>query len=206
MEIAIFVALAVVFVGLIVWAVGVSEKQMLANLRALAERQGLSLRGVDGSRLSWKPSIEGEKNGRDVRFWSFATGSGKSRQHWIAVGVRPRELGDFSFDLRPQGMLSKLSELFGAKEAKTGDAAFDERWFLGASAPDVLAAALVPEIRAKLDAAWVAGARSHFRTQEGWVCYAELGGFADARKLQRLEGLLPLLRDLTDVVEVCARR
>jgi len=206
MEIVIFVALAVVFVGLIVWAVSISDKQMLANLRALAERQGLSLRGVDGSRLGWKPSVEGEKHGREVRFWAFTTGGGKSRQHWIAVGVRPRELGDFSFDLRPQGMLSKLSELFGAKEAKTGDAGFDERWFLGASAPDVLAAALVPEIRAKLDAARAAGAQSHFRTQEGWVCYAELGGFADAKKLQRLEGLLPLLRDLTDVVEVCARR
>ena len=35
-------------------------------------------------------SLEGEQHGRTIRYWSYTQGSGKSRTHWIAVGVVPR--------------------------------------------------------------------------------------------------------------------
>lgn len=200
----LFVALFTVVIGLIVWGAAVSHRRTIANLRALADRHGLQLVGAEGSAFSAQPVVEGEAQGRRVRFWSFTTGSGKHRQHWVAAGIEPRALGAFSFDLQPQGMLTKLGEMFGAKEARTGDAAFDARWFLQTNTPEALAAALVPEIRARLDEAFAAGARGHFRTEGGWVCYAELGTFGDVRRLARLEGALPLLRDLADVAEVCA--
>jgi hypothetical protein len=192
----------VAFIALGVWAGKISQRRMLANLTALAARQGLTVQS-DGGMWS-TPSLVGEQQGRRVRLWAFTTGSGKSRVSWIAAGVAPRSLGKFSFDLRPQGMFSKLGELFGAKEALTGAAAFDARWYLQTSAPDLLAAALVPEIRARLDAAFAAGARGHFRTEEGFVCYAEVGSMHSEPKVARLESLLPLLRDLADVAEVCA--
>lgn len=201
MQIALVVLGIVILVALVAWAAIVSQREMIARLAALARRQGLTLHGAEGSGETY---VEGVRHGRRVRIWTFTTGAGKSRQTWLAAGVEPRALGEFTFDLRPQGLLSKFSTMFGAKEAVTGDRSFDERWFLQTNAPEALAPALIGEIRGKLDAAYDAGARGHFRTEKGLVCYAELGSFHSEKPLLRLESLLPLLNDLADVAEVCA--
>lgn len=201
MEIVVVLAVVAV-VGLLIWAGVLDRKHTVSRLRSLAERHGLQLQGADS--LFSSLSLVGRKEGRSLRFWTFSTGSGKSRQSWVAVGLEVRPLGEFTFDLRPQGVLTKLSALFGAREAVIGDPAFDQRWFLRTNNPDALAAALVPEIRERLDEAYAAGARGYFRTEQGWVCYAETGTFSSDAKCARLESLIPLLRDLTDVAEVCA--
>ncbi len=201
MQIILVVVGIVILLGLVVWLAVAANRKMIARLAALAQRQGLTYHPAKG--LS-DPFIEGQRHGRRVRIWTFSTGSGKSRQGWIAAGVEPRALREFTFDLRPQGLGSKFATLFGAKEAVTGDRAFDERWFLQTNAPEALAPALIGEIRAQLDAAYAAGARGHFRTEKGLVCYVEPGGFYHEPALTRIESLLPLLNDLADVAEVCA--
>lgn len=201
----VLVGLGIVLVIAVIFGAAVAaQKKTIANLRAIARRTGLQLHGADGSVLFTKPSVHGELDGRMVRFWAYATGAGKSRRQWVAVGVQPRRLGGLTFDFQPQGLLTSLSELFGAKEASTGDRSFDERWFLQTNEPELIGAVLLPEIRARLMAAYEAGARSHFRTESGWVCYTEQGNFADERVCARLETQLPLLRDLADLAEACA--
>lgn len=204
MEAVLFLGAMVVVFGLIVWAVRVARRQTLANLTALAERTGLA---VVGDPKSWSGDslrVEGERQGKRVRFWSYSTGSGKSRQHWIAVGVAPRRSGRLEFRLEAQGFGTKVAEFFGAKEVRVGDPAFDAAWFIRTNAPEAFAAALLPEIRAQLTAARAAGAERPFKLEDGWVSYAETGQFTEAKRLARLESLLPLLMDLADAAEVCA--
>lgn len=192
------------FIGFIIWAAKTAQKQTLANVAALAARQGLQLLQEKKAFGVIEPRAEGSQGGRRVRFWAFATGSGKSRQMWIAAGVEPRRSGGFTFRLEAQGFSTKVAEFFGAKEITVGDAPFDAAWFVRSNAPELLAAALVPEIRAKLMAMHAAGVRQPVKLEQGWVTYAETGLFTDVKKIARLEAMLPVLHDLADVAEVCA--
>lgn len=203
MEVALYVLLAIAVVGVIVWIAVRQHRQVVANLTALAERQGLRLHGDTGSFAS-SPEVAGERHGRRVRLWTYATGSGKSRRNWAAAGVEPRRSWPLVFELQPQGIFSKLSEIFGGKEIQVGDRVFDEQWFVRASLPEEFRAALLPEIREKFIAAHAAGVRGVFKLEEGWVCYVESGSFHSEATLKRLEQLLPLLHDLADIAEVCA--
>jgi hypothetical protein len=190
--------------ALVAWGVRAARRQALASLTALAERTGLEL---VGDRSSWDSNslrVEGVRQGKRVRFWAYATGSGKSRRNWIAVGVAPRRSGRLEFRLEAQGFGTKVAEFFGAKEIRVGDPAFDAAWFIRTNAPEAFAAALLPEIRVQLTAARAAGATQSFKLEDGWVSYAELGQFSDAKRLAQLESLLPLLLDLADAAEVCA--
>jgi hypothetical protein len=189
--------------ALFIWLAIRQQRRALALLAGVAARQGLRLGGAADSMLT-KQELAGQQHGRRVRFWTYSTGSGKSRRTWIAAGVEPRRAGLFTFELQPQGMFAKLSEFFGAKEIQVGDRAFDEQWFVRTSMPEEFRAALLPEIRGKFIAAHAAGARGKFKLEEGWVCYTEQGGFASEPAVRRLEGLLPLLHELADIAEVCA--
>lgn len=197
----------VVFVGIIalaVWASRREHQRRMQNLAALASRLGLEHKTSAAAWWSDEHVVEGRRDGRLVRFWSYTTGSGKSRRHWIAVGVAPRRAGNFEFRFEPQGIAARLAEWFGAKEVTVGDAAFDAAWFIRTNAPDVLRAALVPAIRERLMAARVAGATETFKLADGIVFYARQGRFADPVAVEQLESLLPVLQDLADVAEVGA--
>jgi hypothetical protein len=204
MEAAFFFVLMAGVVGLIVWAARVARRQTLANLTALAERTGLAVVGDPNSWAGDSLRVEGVRQGKQVKFWAYATGSGKSRQHFVAVGVAPRRSGRLEFRLEAQGFGTKVAEFFGAKEVRVGDPAFDAAWFIRTNAPEAFAAALLPEIRVQLTAARAAGAGQPFKLENGWVSYAELGQFTTTKTLARLESVLPLLMDLADAAEVCA--
>jgi len=192
------------FFGLAIWAGRAQQKKALANLAALAGRLGLNVSGGQ-STFGPGPAAEGTQQGRQVRFWSYTTGSGKSRQHWVAAGVRPRADGGLNFELQPQGFGTKFMELFGVKEIQVGDQRFDDAWFVQTNQPEFLAAALVPEIREKLMQTVGPKARpGSYKLEAGVVRYAELGSFSDAALVARLESRLPLLHDLADVGEVFA--
>jgi len=179
-------------------------RKMAENLAAVAAQLGLEYREERVLGLVTKARIEGLMQGRAVRIWNYSTGSGKSRTHYAAAGVRPRRAGGLTFRITRQGMLSKLSELFGAKEITVGDARFDDAWFVQTNQPELLAAALVPDIRDKLMALHREAGRGSLRLEEGEVVYAEVGQLSDLARVRRLAGLLPLLRDLADVAEVAA--
>lgn len=192
------------FIALIVWLGRKAQKQALANVAALAERQGLQLMQEKKAFGVIEPRAEGSQGGHGVRFWSYSRGGGKSRHAWIAVGVAPRRSDGFTFRLEGQGLGAKVAGVWGAKDITVGDPQFDAAWFVQSNAPELFAAALVPEIRAKLMAMRAAGARQPVKLEQGWVTYAELGLFADEAKIARLETILPVLHDLADVAEVCA--
>lgn len=203
-------AFVIVVLGLAVMAgiIGLSvraHRKGLENLAALAGRLGLQV--VRGQRLLGldQHRLEGRWQGRHVRFWTYSTGAGKSRRQWIVAGVETPAAGDVAFELRGQGVLTKISEFFGAKEIRVGEARFDAEWFITTNRPVEFAAALVPEIRQKLAAVRAAGAAGVFTRQDGWVCYVEQGSFSRAPALGRLESALPVLVDLADVADVCAK-
>lgn len=189
-------------VGLIVWAAMAEHAKMKQRFEALAARLGL--RVVEeklsiGSQLS----VVGLHQGREVKFWPYSTGSGKSRTHWAAVAVRPAAT-ELAFEIRRQGFATKLMEVFGSKEITVGDAAFDQEWFVQTNQPEFLAAALVPAIREKFMAQPQRANDGSYKLADGWVQFAERGTFSSEEVIARLEAKLALLRDLADVAEVAA--
>ena len=200
-------AVMLLVAGLAVWLAVVQSRRVAANLRALAQRLGLDY--VEENKAGWVTNhlVTGQRDGREVRFFSFITRTGKSSTTWRAVSVRPRAIGDLLFHFQPQGLGTKLKELFGAREIVTGDAPFDAAWFLETNQPEFLRAALVPEVRAKLLAAHAtARAGENFKLEEAAVRYAEHGSFGDPADCARFEQLLPVLHDLADIAEVSAER
>lgn len=189
--------------ALIVWGAVQHQKKARANLEALAARLGLQVTGDPKSVLA-AGGVAGRYQGKEVRFWTYSTGSGKSRRTWCAVGVKPRAHGGLEFELQHQGFGTKIMEWFGAKEIQVGDPAFDRDWFIRTNQPEFLAAALVPEIRAKLTSLKQAAAEKPFRLEAGEVRLSTSGSFGSEQVIARLESCLPLLCDLADIAEVYA--
>lgn len=179
-------------------------RQMEARLTAVADSLGLRLQMKRVLGIPADARLEGTVHGRAVRIWSYSTGSGKSRTQWAAAGVRPRRDGGLTFRLTRQGLLTKLTELFGAREITVGDPRFDAAWFVQTNQPEFLAAALLPEIREKLMTAHRGAGAGTLQLEKGEIVYAERGQLGEAARVRRLVEILPLLHDLADVAEVAA--
>ncbi len=194
----------IALVVLVVWAARVHARKTREMLHAFAQRAGLRIQEQTILGYTSVQSLEGEQAGRTVRYWTYATGSGKSRTTWVAVAVRPRAEAGLQFDLTRQNFGSKIMEMFGVKEIKVGDPAFDAAWFVLTNQPDFLAAALVPSIRARLMAEPPGHWGARYKLENGLVQYVEQGHLSSAEVLARLERQLPLLHELADVAEVFA--
>lgn len=202
----LFLMVVVAMVALAFWLMVWNGKRTVANLAVVAQRLGLNLVEKRFCRLLTGAELHGAIGGRAVRFWQYTTGQGKSRNTWVAVGLRPRQDGGLTFGLSRQGITSGLAELFGAKEITLGDKVFDDAWFIETNQPEFLAAALVPEIRARLMAVHGTSHWGSFRLVNGEVVYVESGGFSGVEQMARLEAALPVLLDLADVAEVMGRK
>lgn len=189
---------------LIFWAARKQTRKTRAGLAAFATRAGLRMNEKTALGFTTVESLEGEQQGRPVRYWGFTTGSGKSRTSWVAVGVRVPAGITLQFGFTRQNFSTKLMELFGAREIQVGDRAFDEAWFVRTNQPEFLAAALVPAIRAKLMAEIPGRWFGSYKLDQGFVQYVEQGWLSPAT-VERFEQKLPLLQDLADVAEVSAR-
>lgn len=174
------------------------------QLRRLGERVGLALEekpkafGV----FAQVPELRGTRRGKTVRVFSYTTGSGKSRTHWAAATAKPSAPTGLTFRLSPQGFGSRILSLFGAKEIQVGDPEFDARWFIQTNSPDFFRAALIPELRAKLDAVARRGGNGTYETVNGEIRYAERGWFTDRVRGERFADVLDAVCDLADVAEV----
>jgi hypothetical protein len=201
MEKLIGVLVVVVVVGaVVVWAVR-REIKAARNLTALASRLGLRFRPAKENEPGAGNTVEGDFQGRPARFWTYATGSGKSRTEWVAVSVRLAGDSRLTVQLKPQGFGTKLAELFGAKEIEVGETRFDGEWFIRTNAPGTCRAALLPELRDRLMTARQTGSRGVFTLEKGVAAYTETGTFARETTVARLESLLPLLRDFAEAAE-----
>lgn len=182
------------------------QRRIARQVAALALRHGFAVVADERKWLGASPRAEGERRGRRLKFWSYTTGAGESRRQWIATGVAPRTLGNLTFELQPQGLGTRLAELFGAKEITVGDAAFDAAWFIRTNTPDTFGALLLPEIRTRLLALRTAGGKGTVELADGWIRYTEEGHFGQDKVVARLEQILPALEDLVDAVEVSSGR
>jgi hypothetical protein len=206
MDHLIVFALFLVFFGLLVVWGKAQQRRIASRVAALALRHGFTVVADERKWLGANPRAEGERRGRRLKFWSYTTGAGKSRRQWVATGVAPRTLGNLTFELQPQGLGTRLAELFGAKEITVGDAAFDAAWFIRTNTPDTFGALLLPEIRTRLLALRTAGGKGNVELADGWIRYTEEGHFGQDKVVARLEQILPALEDLADAVEVSSGR
>jgi hypothetical protein len=181
-----------------------SAQRTLTRMRAFAERHGLQAAERSALGFTWIESMEGVQSGRKLRYWTYTTGSGKSRVTWSAVGVEPRADGGLEFEITQQHFGSKILEFFGAKEIQVGDPVFDAAWFVRTNQPEFFAAALVPSIREQMMAAPGKTRSGQYKLADGRVRYAEKGSWSQAGVLERLEQQVPLLQALADVAEVAA--
>ena len=204
----LMIGLFVVFTGFIVWAAARASKQAGENLDRLAATLGLQ-REITAPVLGVfhpEPRISGQIRGKRIEVFPFSTGSGKSRVQWSAISAAAQVDGGLTFDFRPQGLGTKLMEVFGSREIQVGDDAFDRAWFIQTNQPDFLRAALVPELREKISAlSREAGVRGgQLQLEHGVVRYAEHGSLSDAKRCDRLGRALDAVCDLADVAEVFA--
>jgi hypothetical protein len=193
---------------LIAWAVARSSATAWRNGQALADRLGLTLEPAPPKfgRFYSSPKASGMIRGKRAAFFSFTTGSGKSRVTWAAITITPADAGGLTFAIDRQGILTRLGELFGAKEIQVGDPAFDAAWFIQTSQPDFFRAAFLPELQAKLTALHDQGnLRGGLVLKDGVVMYKEQGNFHNEAQCARLAGMVELACDLADVAEVWAK-
>lgn len=149
------------------------------------------------------PTVDGERGGRAVRFFTFTTGSGKSRQTWQACGVSCENPHGLTFQLGTQNALSRLGILLGMQDVQVGDAVFDERFVVKTNASDFLRAALLPEVRTALLQCWGShAAGAHVKLAGNEVVYAENGSFADTAVVGRMKAVVEPLLALAALPEV----
>ena len=198
-----FVALFVGSIALSIAAARRQQRKTRETMAGVAGRLGLELRRRPAT-LGFEPSptVEGRHRDRQVRFFNFTTGSGKSRTTWSAVSAAIGSAGGFALELAPETFLSRIGIALGMQDIKVGDPEFDRAFVVRSNDPAYASAALLPEIRARLLSERKQGARGHLTVKAGEARYAEVGAFADAARIDRLAGMLEVICDLAEVAEV----
>jgi hypothetical protein len=188
------------FLGLVFWLTLRAHRKARENLQEMA--RALEWEFHAPRRWTELPVVTGARRGKPVKVFSYTTGSGKQRQTWAALVVAPASPTRLTFALSRQGFGARLQEVFGAKEIVVGDPAFDAAWFIQTNDPDFFRAALIPELRARLQAARAEGAKGRFELKDGVVGYVEEGSFYSPARCRRYAKMVDLLCDLADVAEV----
>lgn len=195
-------------VGLVGWAAARQSKLTTENVRQLAATLGLQFEEKPPVLGLFYPEARaaGQLRGKRVELFPFTTGAGKSRTHWSAVAATLPAACGLTFRLQRQGFGSKFLELFGAREISTGDAAFDAAWFIQTNHPEYFREALLPELRAKINAlvreSGTPARGMEFRLEHNAVRYAEIGSFASSDCLKRCQRAVEIVCDFADLAEV----
>ena len=199
----VFVAIFLLLAGIAIVGVQKQQRKAREQLAGLARRLGLELRR-QGAKFGFEPSptVAGGHRNRAVRFFNYTTGSGKSSTTWSAVAASVGGAGGFSLELFPENFLTRIATALGLQDIRVGDPAFDQAFIVRSNDPAYAAAALLPEIRARLLAERPPGARGHLAIKDGEVRDAEAGAFDDGARVTRLAGMLEVVCDLAEVAEV----
>lgn len=197
-----FIAFLLGFFGLIAVLLRRQQRKALENLTSLASRLGLELKRQP-ARLGFEPTptVEGRHHGRPVRFFTYTTGSGKSRRTWSAVSAAGSGTGPFTLELAPENPLTRIAAALGMQDIQVGDPAFDRAFLVRSNDAAGAAAALLPEIRTGLLGAFPRGVGARLTVKGGEVRYAESGALGDAACVARLESMLAVVCDLAEVAE-----
>jgi len=201
-----FIAFTVGVVALAITLGLRQQRKSLEALTALAARLGLELRRQPAKfGFEPTPTVEGRHRNRGVRFFSYTTGSGKSRTSWIAVTAAVNGGAGFSLDLYPENFIYRIATALGMQDIKVNDPAFDPAFIVKSNDPAYAAAALLPEIRTRLLDERQHGAHGHLSVKNGEVRYAEIGSFSEQNRTDRLARMLESACDLAEVAEVYQR-
>jgi hypothetical protein len=200
---------SVAFAALMIALAIKQRERACQNVAQLAKRLGLTPAPAE-KRFGFRPEphAAGFVRGKPARLYPFTTGSGKSRTRWTALAVHPAVTGGLTFQLSRQGFGTKVAQLFGAREITVGDPEFDRAWFIQTNQPEFFRAALIPELRTRITAAFDHSGRAHrvsLQLDSDAVVYAEAGDFGDERRCERIANMANVLVDLADVAEVFAR-
>lgn len=199
----LFPAVFLLLGGFAVAAALKQQRRAREQLAGLARRLGLELRRPP-TRFGFEPlpTVEGRYRNRAVRFYTYTTGSGKNSTTWGAVSAAAGGAGGFTLELFPENFLVRMATALGLQDIQVGDPAFDRAFIVKSNDPAYAAAALLPEIRARLLAERQRGAHGRLSIKGGEVQYAEVGGFGNEARVNRLADLLEAICDLAEVAEV----
>ncbi|WP_442889960.1 hypothetical protein [Congregicoccus parvus] len=193
--------LATVMLGISSAARG--RKRTHVNLLELANRLGLTPEGLElGSvfRVS-RPELRGSYRGRRIRVFSYTTGSGKNRTQWCAIATEVANRTGMSLRISRENFFTRAGRRFGIDDVQIGDANFDRDFYVKSDRPEYLRAAMIPEIRHRLQQVWVSGTSGSLSVEGAELRYAEIGSFSDASKCRRLADFADSVCDLGDVIE-----
>src|SRR5688572_15465126 len=122
--------------GLAVWGMKHAKKTR-SNFEQLSRRLGFVLapRSKKPAMLGDSSTAVGEIRGRPGQLLRYATGHGKHRVTWSALTLALARDGGLTFEISRQGLGTKFSQLFGAREITVGSPAFDSAWFIQTNQP-----------------------------------------------------------------------
>ena len=186
------------------WARVWLQRKAVPNFRALAERLGLKFVSVEPETAL----ATGILRGKPVELFAYTAPVPRGGWlSWAAVSARATDTAKLTFVLNGEGnyfpQLDRFNRMFCRPRLTTGDSLFDAKWVIVSSnSPEFFAAALIPELRAKLMASHAVGARGSFQLENGVVRSAEVGRFSDTKRCARFPALAGIVCDLADIVEV----
>jgi hypothetical protein len=202
-------ALVAFFVGMVALAITLGRRQQrktLELLAALAERLHLELRRQPAKfGFEPAPTVAGRHRDRQVRFFTYTTGSGKNRTTWCAVAAAIAGAPGLTLELWPENFVFRIATALGMQDIPVGDPEFDRAFIVKSNDPAYAAAALLPEIRRRLLDERPRGVYGRLVIKDGEVAYAENGGFDQAAKVDRFARMLEAACDLAEVAEVYQR-
>jgi hypothetical protein len=181
------------------------------HMLQLGERFGLGVTGgepllpqvpfLKGLR---KPvQLVGEYRGRLLKIYHYTVGSGKNSTTYATARIVGFAGNAITFEVRKEGVISKLGKVVGIQDVRVGDERFDKLFFLKASDPDFIAVTFLPEIRTEFYRVWEElDAKGTIRLDGEELRYDETGKIHNDAGRLRFEAVVDLLTDLAKAVAV----
>jgi len=199
--IAIFLVL---FAAVLIGAKKQSEKAH-ANLTRMAQRMGWAPpEPFKASLLRSSPmALAGAFRGRQMRVFTYTTGSGKNRTHWCAIAARVDNAAKLTLRLGKENALTRFGRKFGLDDVSVGNAAFDEEFYVKSNKPEFISVALIPEIRQRIGQLWHDQPRGAIEVEGGEVKFSESGTFANDSMCDRFIAAAEVICDIAEVADAC---
>ncbi len=195
-----------IFIGVfvaVILAAKAQQRRARDNLARLAERLRLQLSvpARSGIFSSTETSLAGSFRGRQIRVFSYHTGSGKNRTRWCAVASRIDNPAGLTLRISKENALTRAGRKIGIDDVAVGDESFDRECYVKSNQPDFIRAALLPEIRLRLTNLWQSRARGSFSIDAAEVRYAEIGAFSNGKICDRIPAIAEVVCDLGEIAE-----
>ena len=147
--------------------------------------------------LSWirEPfRLEGEYQGRKLKVYHYTVSTGKSSTQYCAANINVRNPEKGNFSISEEGALSKMGKSLGMRDAETGNAKFDEIFYLRGDDQAFFRVGLIPSMQEKLIALHrLKGSTGRFSLNKGTLTYTELGEIRDEARIERFREAVPIL-------------